>query len=184
MGERGGRTGRIFVFLFLLNAFVTTTTVFPSFFVRLCAFVYMSSNDLERERGITIMSKVTRLTWGDYVFNVVDTPGHADFGVSFPWHGGQIIVSLHRGVAGELRRGGRGLAEARGFYSASVSCFEVTIGTMRQRPAICLSLPLPPRPFFQLYFFPLVFIHSVGLSYLFCPFFSLIFSECSGSVSS
>lgn len=42
------------------------------------------SNDLERERGITIMSKVTRLTWGSHVLNVVDTPGHADFGVSKP----------------------------------------------------------------------------------------------------
>ena len=41
-----------------------------------------ASNDLERERGITIISKVTRLTWGDHVLNVVDTPGHADFGVS------------------------------------------------------------------------------------------------------
>lgn len=43
------------------------------------------SNDLERERGITIMSKVTRLTWGPYVLNVVDTPGHADFGVRTLW---------------------------------------------------------------------------------------------------
>ncbi|CAM9784053.1 unnamed protein product, partial [Ectocarpus sp. 4 AP-2014] len=40
----------------------------------------LDNNDLERERGITIMSKVTRLSWGDHVLNVVDTPGHADFG--------------------------------------------------------------------------------------------------------
>eukprot|EP00752_Nemacystus_decipiens_P013062 g11552.t1 len=40
----------------------------------------LDNNDLERERGITIMSKVTRLTWGSHVLNVVDTPGHADFG--------------------------------------------------------------------------------------------------------
>ncbi|CAM9836159.1 unnamed protein product [Pylaiella littoralis] len=40
----------------------------------------LDNNDLERERGITIMSKVTRLTWGPHVLNVVDTPGHADFG--------------------------------------------------------------------------------------------------------
>ena len=40
----------------------------------------MDSNDLERERGITILAKNTALRWGDYRINIVDTPGHADFG--------------------------------------------------------------------------------------------------------
>ncbi|WP_430514096.1 translational GTPase TypA [Pannonibacter phragmitetus] len=40
----------------------------------------MDSNDLERERGITILAKVTSLVWGDTRINIVDTPGHADFG--------------------------------------------------------------------------------------------------------
>lgn len=40
----------------------------------------MDSNDLEKERGITILSKNTAITWGDYRINIVDTPGHADFG--------------------------------------------------------------------------------------------------------
>ncbi len=40
----------------------------------------MDSNDLEKERGITILSKNTGLTWQDYRINIVDTPGHADFG--------------------------------------------------------------------------------------------------------
>ncbi len=40
----------------------------------------MDSNDLERERGITILSKNTALRWRDYRINIVDTPGHADFG--------------------------------------------------------------------------------------------------------
>jgi GTP-binding protein len=40
----------------------------------------MDSNDLEKERGITILSKNTAITWGDYQINIVDTPGHADFG--------------------------------------------------------------------------------------------------------
>ncbi len=40
----------------------------------------MDSNDLERERGITILAKNTALEWGDYRINIVDTPGHADFG--------------------------------------------------------------------------------------------------------
>lgn len=40
----------------------------------------MDSNDLERERGITILSKNTAIRWNDYRINIVDTPGHADFG--------------------------------------------------------------------------------------------------------
>lgn len=40
----------------------------------------MDSNDLEKERGITILSKNTALRWKDYRINIVDTPGHADFG--------------------------------------------------------------------------------------------------------
>ncbi|MGE0752125.1 MAG: translational GTPase TypA [Variibacter sp.] len=40
----------------------------------------MDSNDLERERGITILAKATSIQWGDTRINIVDTPGHADFG--------------------------------------------------------------------------------------------------------
>ncbi|MBT5685551.1 MAG: translational GTPase TypA, partial [Gammaproteobacteria bacterium] len=40
----------------------------------------MDSNDLERERGITILAKNTSLTWRNFRINIVDTPGHADFG--------------------------------------------------------------------------------------------------------
>jgi len=40
----------------------------------------MDSNDLERERGITITSKNTAIKWNGYRINIVDTPGHADFG--------------------------------------------------------------------------------------------------------
>ncbi len=40
----------------------------------------MDSNDLERERGITILAKVTSIQWKDTRINIVDTPGHADFG--------------------------------------------------------------------------------------------------------
>ena len=40
----------------------------------------MDSNDQEKERGITILSKNTAITWKDHKINIVDTPGHADFG--------------------------------------------------------------------------------------------------------
>lgn len=40
----------------------------------------MDSNDLEKERGITILSKNTAVNWNDFRINIVDTPGHADFG--------------------------------------------------------------------------------------------------------
>ena len=40
----------------------------------------LDSLELESERGITIMSKATRIDWGDHQLNIVDTPGHQDFG--------------------------------------------------------------------------------------------------------
>jgi GTP-binding protein len=40
----------------------------------------MDSNDIEKERGITILAKNTAIDWNDYHINIVDTPGHADFG--------------------------------------------------------------------------------------------------------
>ena len=44
------------------------------------AEMVMDSNDLERERGITILAKNTSIVWNDTRINIVDTPGHADFG--------------------------------------------------------------------------------------------------------
>ncbi len=40
----------------------------------------MDSNAIEKERGITILSKSTSINWKDYIINIIDTPGHADFG--------------------------------------------------------------------------------------------------------
>ncbi len=40
----------------------------------------MDTNDIEQERGITILAKCTAIEWGDHSINIIDTPGHADFG--------------------------------------------------------------------------------------------------------
>ena len=40
----------------------------------------MDSNDIERERGITILAKTTAINYKNYRINILDTPGHADFG--------------------------------------------------------------------------------------------------------
>ena len=53
----------------------------------------MDSNDLEKERGITILAKPTSVEWNDYHINIVDTPGHADFGAEV-----ERILSMVDGV--------------------------------------------------------------------------------------
>ncbi len=68
----------------------------------------LDSNDLERERGITILAKHTAVTYRDVVINIVDTPGHADFGgeverILSMVDGALLIVDAHEGPMPQTR---------------------------------------------------------------------------------
>src|ERR1700704_2039863 len=68
----------------------------------------MDSNALERERGITILAKNTAITWNDYRINIVDTPGHADFGgeverIMKMVDGVLLVVDAHDGPQAQTR---------------------------------------------------------------------------------
>ena len=68
----------------------------------------MDSMDLEREKGITIKAKNTSVIWNDYTINVVDTPGHADFGgeverVMKMVDGVLLLVDAHDGPQAQTR---------------------------------------------------------------------------------
>ena len=68
----------------------------------------MDSMDQERERGITIKAKNTSVLWKDYLINVVDTPGHADFGgeverVMKMVDGVMLVVDSHEGPQAQTR---------------------------------------------------------------------------------
>ena len=65
----------------------------------------MDSNDLEREKGITILAKNTAVKYGDVTLNIVDTPGHADFG-------GEVERARHGRRCAPPRRRERGPAPA------------------------------------------------------------------------
>ena len=69
----------------LIDALLKTSGVFRS--NEEVADRVMDSMDLEREKGITILAKNTAIKYGDVKINIVDTPGHADFG-------GEVELSL------------------------------------------------------------------------------------------
>jgi GTP-binding protein len=64
----------------LVDGFLKQTKVFRDNEAQMSQSLIMDSNDQERERGITIMAKNTAVIFGDTKINIVDTPGHADFG--------------------------------------------------------------------------------------------------------
>ena len=68
----------------------------------------MDSGSLEKERGITIMSKTTRVDWGGHYLNLVDTPGHSDFGgeverVLSMVDGAVLVVDATEGVMSQTK---------------------------------------------------------------------------------
>jgi GTP-binding protein len=68
----------------------------------------MDSNDLEKERGITILAKATSVDWKDTRINIVDTPGHADFGgeverIMKMVDGVLLVVDAHDGPQAQTR---------------------------------------------------------------------------------
>jgi GTP-binding protein len=77
----------------------------------------MDSNDLERERGITILAKAASVQWKDTRINIVDTPGHADFGgeverILNMVDGALVLVDAGRGPAAANQiRGVEGAAD-------------------------------------------------------------------------
>ena len=62
----------------LVDAFLKQSGIFRD--NEAMADCVMDSDDIERERGITILAKNTAVTYGDVKINIIDTPGHADFG--------------------------------------------------------------------------------------------------------
>ncbi len=64
----------------LVDGLLKQTHVFRDNQAEMAQTTILDSNDLERERGITILAKNTAVQYGDYKINIIDTPGHADFG--------------------------------------------------------------------------------------------------------
>lgn len=87
----------------------------------------MDSNDLERERGITILSKNTSITYKDSKINIIDTPGHSDFG-------GEVERILNM-VEGVLL-----VVLCYFLYILSTSCKSKTVGLLMSILSSCLQL--------------------------------------------
>ena len=84
----------------------------------------MDSMDLEREKGITILAKNTSVTYGDVRINIIDTPGHADFGGEVergPLDGGRRAAARRRVRGSAARR--RGSCSARRSRPTFRSCW-------------------------------------------------------------
>ena len=85
----------------------------------------MDSNDIERERGITILSKNTAVTYKNTKINIIDTPGHADFGgeverVLKMVNGVVLVVDAFEGAMPQTRFVLKKALELMGFYGGNV----------------------------------------------------------------
>ncbi len=126
----------------------------------------MDSNDLERERGITILAKATSVVWKGTRVNIVDTPGHADFGgeverILSMVDGVVLLVDAAEGplpqtkfVLGKALRLGLGpivlinkvdRSDARP-HQVHDEVFDLFVGPRGQRPAARLPHPCSRRP--------------------------------------
>lgn len=63
----------------LVDGLLKQAHVFAQHEAAMTQTTILDSNDLERERGVTILAKNTAVMWGDYKINILDTPGHSDF---------------------------------------------------------------------------------------------------------
>jgi GTP-binding protein len=92
----------------LVDALLKQSRTFRENEAAMAQTAIMDSNELERERGITILAKNTAITWEDYKINILDTPGHADFSgeverVLNMADGCVLVVDASEGVMSQTR---------------------------------------------------------------------------------
>ncbi len=92
----------------LVDGLLKQAHVFADYQSEMQQTTILDSNDLERERGVTILAKNTAVMWGDYKINILDTPGHSDFSgeverVMNMADGCLLLVDASEGVLSQTR---------------------------------------------------------------------------------
>ena len=116
----------------------------------------MDSNDLERERGITILAKNTAVRYNDLLINIVDTPGHADFGGEVERtlsmvDGVMLLVDASEGPLPQTRFVLRKALERQGFDVRTAGSYREALGAASQCvPDILIAdIGLPDKDGFE-----------------------------------